>query len=44
MNFEIGDTIVYTPNLDNLANALRRPSHWGVVTGLIPDYIIMKFA
>ena len=44
MNFEIGDVIVYTPNLDNLSHPLRRPSDWGIVIGLIPDYIRMKFS
>ncbi len=43
MNFEIGDPIVYNPNLDILSHPLRRPSDWGIVIGLKPDYIHMKF-
>jgi hypothetical protein len=44
MNFEIGDLIVYTPNIDKLAPPLTRSPDWGIVIGLIPDYIRMKFS
>jgi hypothetical protein len=43
MNFEIGDLIVYTPNIDKLAPPLTRSPDWGIVIKLKPDYIVMKF-
>lgn len=43
MDFELGDLIVYTPNMANLPPPSRRSSDWGHVVGWILDYIIIKF-
>jgi hypothetical protein len=43
MDFELGDFIVYTPNVANLPPPSVRSSDWAHVVGWILDFIIIKF-
>jgi len=43
MDFDIGDEVVYTPNMDDLAPPLQRDGDWGVIDGIRGSYIVFTF-
>jgi hypothetical protein len=44
MNFEYGDPVVYTPNIEAIANAKYRLYDHGIVIGFFQDnYIVFQF-
>jgi len=43
MNFEVGDRVVYNPNLPDLAPNTNRPHNVGTVVGVDDNYVRLKF-
>ena len=43
MDFEIGDLVIYSPNIQGLESYKRRKRDYGIVCGLKNDYIIFQF-
>ncbi len=43
MNFEVGDRVVYNPNLPNLADNTNRPRNRGTVAAVDNNYVSLRF-
>ena len=43
MNFELGDEVVYNPNIPDLPPANLRPCDWGKIMNISNGYIHLKF-
>ena len=43
MNFELGDEVVYNPNMPDLPPANQRPRDWGRIVDISNGYLVIQF-